>query len=198
MKYINQLNYPHIPYPTRTQLSGEEFEKGKHTTIKTSGCGLCSAVMVAHRLIPNCEFELEDAINLSFDVKANEFIGTSYTRFAPAFAKKLGLIWENTNVQERMLYCLHTGGVVVVEVAGDQGSIPGVFSHIAHYIVAIAQEPDGRIAILDPAYSEGRYDEEGRKGKVEIKKDVIALCDSQVLFQDATKKVPAFHLFWRE
>ena len=58
MKYVCQLEYPDLLYVTRTSLEGEAREKGKTTTIRSSGCGLCSAVMVADRLLPNCQFSL--------------------------------------------------------------------------------------------------------------------------------------------
>lgn len=197
MKFVNQRNYPHIPYLTRTALKGEEREKGLKTTIATSGCGLCAAVMVADRLLPNCEFDLEDALQLSYDTKANEGIGTSYKRFAPAFAEKMHLIWENTADPDRLIQCLQTGGAAVINVAGDQNGVPGLFSHVGHYIVAISVEPDGRIAILDPYYHEGRYEEEGRKGKVEVKNGMIALCKPEHLFCDVVTNTPAYHLFHR-
>ena len=61
MKYVNQKNHPHYLYITRQLCDKEEDrEKGKNTTISSSGCGLCSAVMVADRLIPNCEFDLTE------------------------------------------------------------------------------------------------------------------------------------------
>ena len=81
MKYVNQKAYPHWLYITRTSLEGEAKEKGKTTTIHSSGCGICSAVMVADRLIPNCDFDLTDAINLSYECEANDRVGTNYRRF---------------------------------------------------------------------------------------------------------------------
>ena len=48
-----------------------EQEYGKTTSIKTSGCGLCSALMVGDYLLPNFEFTLEEAIELSYEAKAN-------------------------------------------------------------------------------------------------------------------------------
>ena len=90
MKYVNQLQHPHMLYVTRTDP--EYGDSGKTTTIKSSGCGLCSAIMVADRLLPSYDFELEDAVTLSYSVEANRAAGTSYSRFAPAFAEKLGLI----------------------------------------------------------------------------------------------------------
>lgn len=201
MKYVNQLQYPDLLYVTRTDMDEVNRQKGRTTTIATSGCGLCSAIMVADRLQPNSTFGLRDAIQLSYDTKANYRGGTAYTIYAPAFAEKLGLQLEQTCDPERLRQCLRTGGAAVVHVSGnrkDDGYL-GVFSDRAkHYIVAIGEEPDGRIAVLDPAYEEGGYDREGRKGKVEVKNGVIALCNMQVLQEESTIFDPAFYLFWRK
>lgn len=197
MKYINQLEYPDMTYVTRTSFEGEEFEKGKTTTIKTSGCGLCSAIMVADRLLPDYDFDLKAAVDLSYELSANEFAGTNYKRFAPVFAERLGLTLEMTSDPERLLYCLHTGGAAVANVGGDREGHVGVFSHNGHYIAVVGEEPDGRVAILDPAYSEGKYEEEGRAGKVEMKNGVIALCDMALLVKETDNRTPSFYLFWR-
>jgi len=90
MKYINQLDYIHIPYVTRTTMEGTDWEKGQNTTVRSSGCGLCSAVMVADRLLVNYDFDLNAAVSLSYEVAANHRRGTDYKRFAPAFAEKMG------------------------------------------------------------------------------------------------------------
>lgn len=197
MKYINQLEYPDWLYITRTSMEGEALEKGKTTTVKSSGCGLCSAIMVADRLLPDCQFGLKEALRLSYDVEANWKAGTSYARFAPAFAKKMGLKLEATKDPERLRYCLRTGGAAVILVDGDHDGRIGVFSHIGHYIAAINEEPDGRIALLDPSYKEGKFEEEGRVGKVEMKNGCIAVCEMQVLVEETARRVTPFYLFWR-
>lgn len=199
MKYINQLHYPDWLYVTGTDLEEEaRRERGRTTTVATSACGLCAAVMVADRLLVNSRFELNDALMLAYEVKANDRVGTSYKRFAPAFADKLGLEWEATRDPERLLYCLRTGGAAVVQVDGDRENRVGVFSHVGHYIVAIAEDRDGRIVILDPAYKEGKYEEEGRRGLVEVKNSVMAICDLQTLVKDSADISIRFHLFWRK
>lgn len=197
MKYINQKQYPHIPYITRTSMEGADREKGQKTTISSSGCGLCASIMVADRLIPNCEFGLEDAIKLSYEMKANGLPGTYGPIYVPAFAQKMGLCYELTTDPQRLLYCLNTGGAAMCVTNGDREGYIGVFSHGKHWITLIGQEPDGRIAVLDPSYVEGKYDEDGRKGKVELKNGVIALCDVQVLLEETAGRDPAFFLFWR-
>lgn len=197
MKYINQLLYPHIPYITRWAMEGEDREKGSKTTVRSSGCGLCAAVMVADRLLPNSEFSLMDARDLSYAAEANHLKGTDYARFAPAFAEKLGLSWEATDDPEALVRCLRTGGAAVVHVAGDRDGHIGLFTHGGHYIAAISEAPDGRIVILDPSYKQGKFEEEGRKGLVEMRNGVLALCALDVLAAEISEKHPGFHLFQR-
>lgn len=197
MKYINQLDYPDWLYITRTKQEGAAFEKGKTTTIRSSGCGLCSAIMVADRLLPNCEFDLKEALRIAYRTEANYAAGTSYKLFAPAFAEQFGLEYEMTSDPERLRYCLRTGGAAVAHVGGDREGHIGVFSHGGHYVAVIGEERDGRLAVLDPSYKENKYEEEGRVGKVELKNGVIALCDIQVLVDDCANRSPSFWLFWR-
>jgi len=191
MKYISQLDYPHWLFVTRTDLEEEQRERGRTTTIRSSGCGICSAVMVAHRLLPNCTFDLKEAIDLAYETKANFEIGTNYLVYAPAFAEKLELRLEMTNDLERLRYCLRTGGAAVVNVG------PGTFTQTGHYIVAINEEPDGRIAILDPSVRAGKLDDEALKGKVEVINRIIVLCSGETLAADAAKRDPGYYLFWR-
>ncbi len=199
MKYINQLDYPHYSYITCTDLDdAKRKEWGKTSSIRTSGCGLCSAVMVADRLIPNTTFELKDALRISYDVKANHRVGTDYKLFAPEFAARLGLTYEFSSEAERLVECLRTGGAAVINVSGDREDHIGVFSHVGHYVAAISMEPDGRVAVLDPSYKPGKFEEEGRKGLVEMKNEVIALCDPELLAVDAKERTPSFYLFWRK
>ena len=198
MKFVSQLNYTDMPYITRTSMEGEAREKGLTTTVRRSGCGLCSAVMVAHCLIPDCEFEVEDALKIAYDSEANYRIGTSLKRLAPAFAECMGFDYEMTNDPERLRYCLRTGGAAILHIKGDREGHVGVFSHRGHYIMAFAEERDGRIAVMDPSMVEGKYEEDGRKGLVEVKNGVIALCDINVLVEDTLPATYSFYLFWRK
>lgn len=198
MKYVNQRKYPYWLYTTRLDYEGEVREKGRTTTISSSGCGLCTAVMIASRLLPNCDFGLEDAMRISYACGANRMKGTTYKIFAPVFAQECGLDLEMTNDPERLRYCLRTGGVAALHAKGDRDGYVGVFCSEGHMIAAISEERDGRIAILDPLYTEGRYDKEGRKGLVEVKNGVIALCNMDVIIKDTEPADPSFYLFWRK
>lgn len=197
MKFINQRDYPHWLYVTQTDMEGADKEWGKTSTVFTSACGLCSAIMVADRLLPNCDFDLNQAIALSYEVKANYRRGTCYKRFAPAFAQKLGLQQEASEDIRDVLRCLHTGGAAVALVGGDRDGRPGIFSHQGHYVAVIAQERDGRLVILDPYLYDGKFEEEGRKGKVELRDGVVALCQPEILAGDVSVKSTPYYLFWR-
>lgn len=198
MKYINQLDYPDIPYITRTKLEGEEREKGLHITMRSSGCGLCASAMVADMLLPDCDFDIMKALELSYESKANESIGTSFVHYVPAFCEKLGLDYQMTDSVDDLRDCFATGGAAIALVCGNTGKRVGLFTHKTHYIVLIGFERDGRVAVLDPSYKEGKYDEEGRKGKVEMKHGVIALCDINEVVLDRIEGKNIFYLFWRK
>ena len=191
MRIVNQKRHPEMLYVTRTGMEPEQREYGKTTTIYTSGCGLCAAIMVADRLLPSYDFELGDAIAMSYAVEANQNLGTNYKRFAPAFAKKFGLKWEPTSDLEELRKCLRTGGAAVVHVAG------GLFASMGHYMVAINEEPDGRIAILDPSLTDTKYETPERREKVEVKNGGIILTDGATLDQECSTKEIRYHLFWR-
>ena len=198
MRFINQLDYPEEPYITRQDMEDEKArEYGKTTTVATSACGLCAAMIVVDRLLANVDFSLQDAIQMSYDIRANRKIGTNYSVFAPALAERFGLDLEMTNDPERLLYCLQTGGCAVAESGGDRDGYIGVFTHTAHYVVVIAVQKDGRLVILDPAYKEGKYDEEGRKGKVEVKGSLL-ISDMKYLLEDTEGVENGFNLFWRK
>jgi len=196
MRYVNQKKYPDMPYITCIKPDHPGHERGKTTSIKTSGCGLCSSIMVADRLLPSYEYELEDAIALSYKVGANASSGTG-RKYFDAFAERFGLEKKEANTPEELKECLRTGGCAIVHVGGDSKGRVGLFSHVGHYIVAIGVEPDGRIAILDPAYEEGRYEEEGRAGKVEVKNGVIALCSPEDLHEDTLTRQPGAYILFR-
>ena len=192
MKFICQLDYPHLLYITRTSLEGEEFEKGKSTTVKTSGCGLCAAIMMADQLLPNCDFDLPQAIDLSYELNANIRKGTTYTIYAPVLAERLGLRYESSWEIADVHRCLRSGGSVVALVK------KGLFAGSGHYINVIGYEPDGRFVILDPSFRDDKYDTPERKGRVEIKNRYLVICQEKELASEVQEQNVPYYLFWRK
>ena len=197
MKYVNQLKYPNMLYVTRTEMDEKNKEWGRTSTIKSSGCGLCAAIMVADRLLPEYQFDLDDALALAYESGANRKRGTSYACFGPAFAEKMGLKMEATKDVEALRNCLRTGGAAVILVDGDRDGKVGLFTHSGHFMAIINEETDGRFAILDPSLSATKYEEEGRKGRVEIRNGVIVLADGKTLEEETANRATPFYLFWR-
>ena len=202
MKYINQLDYPHMQYITQTANPDPEWRQiGLENNVAKSGCALCTAVMIADRLhVGDGKFGLEEARQLSYDCGANQWGGTRGALYFPAFAEKFDLELVRTSNVDEMLHCLHTGGVVGVLVSGDHDDYHGVFSdRWMHWMVAVSEERDGRICILDPAYEEGIYEKGDRKGKVEVISRGFSRTTVQVLQEEtATVKDGGFCLFWRK
>lgn len=196
MRYICQLDYPDVPYRTRTDTPDDEY--GQNTTVRSSGCGLCSAIMVADRLLFDYKFDLDDALALAFESGANHATGTDYSLYAPAFAEKFSFRYEKTDDPQRLRECLREGGAAVAHVAEPKDkSYIGVFTHGGHFIAVISEEADGRFCILDPSLKEGKFDEDGRRGKVEVKGH-LCFCTEEVLQADTNARAGRrYHLFWR-
>ena len=199
MRYENQRKHPHMLYVTRTTLEEKEREYGRTTTMKSSGCGLCAGIMVVDRLLPFYEFSLEDAIQLSYDSDANRVVGTSYIRFGPALAEKFNLRYQMSDKLEDLIDCVRTGGAAVVLVGRGQydNGERGLFTKSGHYMTVINEEPDGRLAILDPAFEPDRYSDPKWEGLVEVKHNYVVLCDPQVLHGETQGKTGPYYLFWR-
>lgn len=200
MKYVNQLDYPTMQYITQTSNPDPKWrEIGLNNTIAKSGCGLCSSVMIAHRLRAGIQFEIEDARQLSYDSGANQWAGTRGIVYYPAFAKKFDFDYKQTGDVDELLNCLRTGGAAAVLVSGDHDDYHGVFSdRWDHYIVAVSEERDGRICVMDPAYEEGAYEKGDRKGKVEVLSRGFSRCSLQVIREETAAIEKPFFLFWRK
>lgn len=201
MKYVNQWDYPDMQYITQTANPDPKGRAiGLANTIAKSGCGLCTSVMVADRLrVLDGNFEVLDARQLSYDSGANHSLGTDGSIYFPAFAEKFNLEFVQSGNIEDLLRCLRTGGAAIVLVSGDHDDYHGVFSdRWSHYIVAVAEERDGQIAVLDSAYEEGNYEKGDRKGKVEVLSRGFCRTSLQVLKEETETVEKPFFLFWRK
>ena len=89
MKYINQLEYAHLPYPTKIKMENIPEEK-KKTTVRSSGCGLCCACMTVD-LLTDKSLEIEECVRIAEECGANHSVGTNMTVLAPVIAEKFGL-----------------------------------------------------------------------------------------------------------
>lgn len=165
MYYLNQKNYPHVSYPTLTDIP--ELMNA-NSTVSSAGCGLCAASMVVTNLT-GTEFPLIDCLELSLAVNANHSPGTDMDVLAPYVAERFHLDLVMTEDPELLRQHLIRGGMAVATATGDRpedGHI-GLFSHGGHYIAVVGIDEDQEhIVVLDPSQVPGKYEEEGRVGQV--------------------------------
>ena len=115
MRYYNQTNYPHVPYPTLTDLP----ELGRSdTTVRDAGCGLCASCMVVENMTGR-EFPLIDCLELSINVNANHSPGTDLTVLGPYIAERFDLDLVITDDPELLRAHLKKGYMAVACSAGD-------------------------------------------------------------------------------
>ncbi len=182
-KYWNQLNYPDIPY-------------GPNGTVASSGCGLCSACMVVESMTGE-RFTPADAVALAEAAGAHDHTGTEITLLAPAVCEKFGLTVEYTCDHGRMQQFLLNGeGMAIANSGGDRPGWTGVFTTGGHFIVLCSAK--GReICVMDPSMRPGKYECEGRKGKVRVEGD-LAYVDIADLARDCDNRYPSYALFRRK
>lgn len=190
MRYINQLEYESIPYPTDLEHPDSEF--ATHGNIRRAGCGLCSACMVVERL-RGIQLSVTECRDISVEVGANHAIGTDMKLLAPEIAKRYRLELETTNDPAQLTRCLHQGGAAIVNVGGDREGHTGTFSNGGHYIVAI-REKGGLFYILDPSWTPEKYQSSPRRERVrEVGK--LLLAEESVLQEDTANRSPGYYLF---
>lgn len=189
MFYINQLNYPHIPYNHNMAHGGPP--EGR-TSVRTSGCGLCCACMVvAHQT--GKELPIEEFVKLSEENLANQDLGTNMKVLGPIIAKLYGLEYVQSSDKNELIAWLRSGGEAIVHCQGDKDDHIGLFSNRGHYILATAMVGD-EVQIMDPSDKPEKYEIEGRKGLV--RKEVPYIYATPELVDEAcyTDKIH-FHMF---
>lgn len=189
MKLINQNDYEDVIYVTQT--SKPDCESGLHTTIKSSGCGLCTGMMVAEFF--NKPLTIDEAIKLSYDYKANTSSGTKYKEYSNALKDHLDLDISRTDNKEDLFKCLDEGGCAVCNVGGDHDDHLGIFSNTGHYIFIHSHNND-ELCIYDPGLTKEKYDLPYRKDKVKVAGDCI-YSDINVLLDDMTNRESCIFLY---
>lgn len=191
MKLVNQNDYPDTIYITKTRKPEPMRTEGLSTTIKTSGCGICSGMMVAQFF--GYDMSMDEAIKLAYDYDANNGFGTKYKEYSNGLCDKFDLIVERTTSKEKLFEHLDNGGCCVANVGGDHDDHIGVFSHVGHYIFIYKHIGD-TIYILDPGIEEGKYTEKERVDKVSFDGEFV-VSDIKWLLKDIENRESPLFLF---
>ena len=191
VKLINQNDYPETIYVTKTNKPEPDRTTGLKTTIATSGCGICSGIMVGQFFGFN--MSMDEAIKLSYDYEANTSFGTKYIPYANGLCDKFDLTCSIGYDKQTLFDHLDNGGCAVCNVGGDHDEHIGVFSHVGHYIL-IYKHIDDEVYILDPGIEPNKYLEEGRKDKVRFE-DEFVISDIKYLLKDTENRDMPFFMF---
>ena len=195
MKYINQLEYAHLPYPTKIKMENIPEEK-KKTTVRSSGCGLCCACMTVD-LLTDQYLDIEDCVQISIDCVANHASGTDMSILGPVIAEKFGLTYSKTNNLDEAIEHLRAGGSIIAHVGIPKDASIGLFTKSGHYISLIST--DGKeFCILDPSYSPEKYKIPERLGRVNEDNAPYLYANISTVDSETKPGRTKYHLFARK
>lgn len=195
VKLVNQNDYPEKIYVTKTNKPEPDRSSGLKTTIATSGCGICSGMMVSQFFGFN--MNMDEAIQLAYDYEANTGFGTKYIPYANGLCDKFDLSCIIGYDKESLYKHLDNGGCAVANVGGDHEGHIGLFSHVGHYIF-IYKHINDDIYILDPGIEPNKYNEEGRAGRVRFEDEFVIGNINDLLKDTENRDMPFFMFNKRE
>ena len=195
MKYVNQLEYPHLPYPTKIKKADVPEEK-KKTTVRSSGCGLCCACMTVD-LLTDKSLDIEECVCISEECGANHGVGTDMSMLGPVIAEKFGLSYSKTNDLDEAIAHLRAGGAIISHVGIPKDASIGLFTKSGHYISLISTDGE-EFCILDPSWSAEKYKIPERLGRVSEDNYPYLYCDVNTVHSETKPGRTKYHLFSRK
>ena len=187
MKYYNQNNYAHIPYPSQ-QLP--------NATVKSGGCGLCCSSNVLSFFGADYPPEVLAPIFIQKGARVNG--GTNMFIAANIVSELCGCEFETTSDENKLIECLKDGGIVIANVDGDIGE-KGIFSNQGHFINILSYNSDDTLNVFDVAYYKGKFSSAYRSQYVKESTDQygnpIQICSKEVLDIDTKHRTPNYYLF---
>ena len=195
MKYINQLDYSHIPYPTRVKQE-EYAPNGLQTSVRSSGCGLCSVCM-AIDLLTDKTLSIEECVNISRECVANYSRGTDMNILGPVIAERFDIEYSKTSDLTEAIHHFREGGVIVVHVGIPVGKEIGLFTKGGHYMLLIST--DGKdFCFLDPSYTKEKFKLPERLGRVDESRAPYLYAPIETIDSECKPEKVKYHLFKRK
>ena len=120
MKYVNQLDYPHLLYVTKTDMEGRARERGKTSTVKTSGCAGVAVAMAVNALLDTHEHTGQSVMQWYAD--NGFYLGSGTYHSGPLyFPRSLGLKTTLTGKEYKVIEHLKKDRLAVVLVKDKTG-----------------------------------------------------------------------------
>ena len=191
MHYLNQLEYPHIPYPTHVSTP-----QPKNTTVASSGCGICTVCMMVD-LLTDKALEIEECVRISQENIANHKSGTDMSILAPVISEKFGLDYKSTRDKKEVISEIMRGAVVVAHVGVPEEKERGLFTLGGHYVLIVSTDGE-RFCILDPSYKTNKFTGEDRFGLVDDSHAPYLYCNTDVFDGEIKPGKIGYHIFSRK
>ena len=193
MRYINQLDYAHVPYLAEVKNPNATHEQ-RNRTVALSGCGLCAACMIVD-LLTDRELTVEECVAIAYECGSNWSVGTDMLVLAPAIAERYGLTYEKTDDPAIAVAHLQRGGKVIAHMGVPEGKRIGLFTKGGHYVVLYATDGE-RFCVLDPSYTPEKFEIPERAGKVDTAKAPFLFCDVDLFHAETRGEGRVkYHLF---
>ena len=193
MRHINQRRYPYIPYPQWTDLPDDP--RGKKGTVRSGGCGLCSACMIVDQLT-TADFSVREAAELSMSVGGNHSSGTDMEIFGPAVAEKFNLDYKTSTDIHEVIEAVRDGGRVIALVGHTEPQHKGIFTTGGHYIVVISAT-DVEVCILDPNWTSKNFKKWQKEGLVRME-GTLVYTTPEILHNEIKTVYPGYYIFRRK
>ena len=195
MKYVNQLEYEHIPYPTRTKQE-EYAPNGIASTVRSSGCGLC-CVCMAIDIITDKTLDIEECVRISRECEANHSRGTDMNILGPVIAEKFNVEYSKPSDLDEAIRYLQSGSAIIAHVGVPEGAEIGLFTKGGHYILLVST--DGKeFTILDPSYTPEKFTIPEREGRVNFENAPYLYCDTGIVDSETKIGRVKYHVFSRK
>ncbi|MGN0521047.1 MAG: C39 family peptidase [Eubacterium sp.] len=182
MYYYNQNDYESVNY----DRSGTTVIE----TVKSSGCGVCSACMVFNNLIGKELYTVKEMAAFSLKNGARDSSGTNMKTLLTALCKANPTFsFTTTSDEDKLITHIKNGGMAIA----NQGDAYNVFSTAGHFVVAYRMSGNN-IEILDPQMYSGKYDAYSRPERI-VKKTENGCIVSKAEINKATQdRSPAYFL----
>lgn len=194
MRYINQLQYRHVPYRTHVKMDVPETEKLRN--VARSGCGLCSACMAVEQLT-NYSLDVEDCVKLSEGCGANHGRGTDMEILGPVIAEHFGMDYRATDDLCEVIRHLQAGGRAIVRVGVPEGKEIGLFARWQHFMLLVSTDGE-ELCFMDPSYTADKYTIPERAGKVNTANAPFLYCNAEILHAETVTEHKKYYLFSRK
>lgn len=173
-----------IAYPSKAH----PYRYGKSGCIYTSGCGVCSSLMVLRNLTDKV-FDTKTWTSVCIAMGARSAEGTDMSKVVKYMNEKYGITYTTTKDIDKLAVHIKKGYKAIINVSGGGKML---FSDSGHYVFCGGIDKSGNLIILDPYWYDGKFAATAnRKKYTKVKNDREVYVQPSVLKSDIT----AIYLF---